>query len=410
MNTGRITLAVALACAASVELSNQAREWHQWRGPNRDGHSLETGLLATWPSDGPPLAWSAAGAGIGYSSFSASNGRLFTMGARGGTEFIVAYDAATGERLWATPHGQRFQNEQGDGPRGTPTVDGSRLYALGARGDLSSVDVATGRTVWTMNLLEQFGGYNPYWGLSESPLIVGDRVLVNAGGRGASIVALDTRDGSLIWKSQSDAAGYSSGILHRVGDISQAVFFTAERVLGIDTADGRLLWSYGRVSNRTANIATPIARDDHVFVSSNYGRGAALLQLQPTGDGIEAREVYFSRSMRNHHSSSVLVGDHVYGFSGSILAALRLADGTLAWRDRSVGKGSLIYADERLYLFSERGVAGLAEATPVGYRETGRFRLDTGSSPTWSHPIISGGLLYLRDQDTVYAYDIRGTR
>ena len=151
-------------------------------------------------------------------------------------------------------------------------------------------------------------------------------------------------------------------------------------------------------------------RSREVFVSSNYGRGAALLELTPTSTGVDAREVYFSTSMRNHHSTAVLVDDHLYGFSGSILTALRFADGSIAWRDRSVGKGSLVYADERLYLFSERGVVGLAVATPVGYREAGRFRVQAGSSPTWSHPIISGGHLYLRDQDTLYAYDVRAVR
>jgi outer membrane protein assembly factor BamB len=192
-----------------------------------------------------------------------------------------------------------------------------------------------------------------------------------------------------------------------VGGIPQGIFFTGQRVVGLDTRDGRLLWSYDRVSNRTANIATPIARGNQVFVSSDYGTGAGLLSLSPSGNGITAREVYFTREMRNHHASSVLIGDHLFGFSGNILTAMAFDTGQVAWRDRSVGKGSVIFADERLYLFSEQGVVGLAEANPAAYREHGRFELQTGSLPTWSHPVVANGKLYLRDQDTIYAYDVR---
>jgi outer membrane protein assembly factor BamB len=175
-------------------------------------------------------------------------------------------------------------------------------------------------------------------------------------------------------------------------------------VLGVDVNDGRVLWQYDRVANRVANIATPIVRNDLVFVSSDYGAGCALLKLAP-GGGVS--EVYYSRDMRNHHSSSVAVGDHLYGFSSAILTAMRFADGQVAWRDRSVGKGSLAYADGRLYVYSEHGVVGLVEPNPTAYREHGRFELQTGSAPTWSHPVVAGGKLYLRDQDTIYAYDVR---
>ena len=398
----------ALGCLLSVAVSNQAaHEWYQWRGPNRDGKSEEIGLLKAWGPDGPPLAWRVGGAGTGYSSLSASDGRLFTMGARGDVEYVMAFDARSGQKLWETPHGRRYANYEGDGPRGTPTVDGRHVYALGASGDLSCLQVETGAVVWSFNLPQRFRSVNNPWGISESPLVLDDRVLVNAGGKAASIVALDKSDGSVIWTNLNDMAGYSSAVVHRIGDITAAVFFTEERALGVDVSDGRLLWSYDRVSNFTANVATPIVRGNRVFVSSDYGRGGALLELTPTADGLRSDEVYLNRNMRNHHSSAVLVGDYLYGFSGSALTAMSFDDGRVAWQHRSVGKGSLVYADERLYLLSERGVVGLAEATPDGYRERGRFRIQGGSSPTWTHPIVAGGRLYLRDQDTVYAYDIR---
>ena len=397
------TVVLTLSAVASTLAFD---DWPQWRGPNRDGLSSERGLKKSWPAGGPPLAWRASGAGEGYSSFAVAGGRVYTMGARGNTEYVVAFDAATGKRLWITANGSRFSNDRGDGPRGTPTVDGERVYAFGASGDLSVLDAATGKSLWTVNVLRQFGGSNITWGLSESPLVLSDRILVNAGGNGASIVALKKTDGSLLWKSQGDEPGYSSAVVQEVGGTRQAIFFTAQRAVGVDVRDGRLLWSYDRVANRTANIATPVVRGNRVFLSSDYGTGAALLEMVPSGGGITAREVYFTREMRNHHATSVLVGDYLYGFNSAILTAMKFDDGQVAWRSRDFPKGSLVFADERLYLYSERGDVALAEASPSGYREHGRFQLQTGSLPTWSHPVVSGGKLFLRDQDVVYAYDV----
>lgn len=382
-------------------------DWPQWRGRNRDGISTEKGLLKSWPPAGPSRLWQVGGAGQGYSSFAVAHGRLYTLGARDGTEYVMAFDATTGKKVWETAHGSRFSNDQGDGSRGTPVVDGTVVFSLGASGDLSAIDAASGKLSWKKNVLQQFRASNIRWGLSESPLVLQDRILINAGGQGASIVALRKTDGSVLWQSGSDEAGYSSAVLHPLGGVPQAIYFTAERAVGVDTRDGRQLWSYNRVANRTANIATPIVRGNRVFLSSDYGTGAALLELTPSGKSIDAREVYFTNEMRNHHASSVLVGDHLYGFSSAILTAMRFDTGEVAWRDRSVGKGSIVFADDRLYLFSERGVVGLAEANPQGYREHGRFTLQTGPSPTWSHPVVANGRLYLRDQDTIYAYDVR---
>jgi outer membrane protein assembly factor BamB len=403
-----LSIALVILSLPTV-VSNRARDdWPQWRGPNRDGRSMERGLLKKWPAAGPRLAWRATGVGEGYSSFASSNGRLITLGARGDREYVMAFDAATGKQLWVTPHGRRFGNDRGDGPRGTPTIDSDRIYAFGASGDLTVLDAASGKVHWTVNVIQKFGGSNITWGLSESPLVLDDRILINAGGPQASIVAFNKKDGSVLWRSQSDEAGYSSAVLHDLGAIREAIFFTGRRALGVDVSNGRLLWSYSQVANGTANIATPIVRGNRVFLSSDYGTGAALLELTPSDSGVNAREVYFTRDMRNHHASSVLVGDYLYGFSSSILTAMRFDTGQVAWRDRSVGKGSLVFADDRLYLLSENGVVGLAEASPDAYREHGRFQLQTGQLPTWAHPVVSGGKLFLRDQDTISAYDVRG--
>lgn len=397
-----ITLFLSTEIAAQV-----AADWPQWRGPNRDGISKETGLLKQWPEQGPPLVWKATGAGGGYSSMSVANGRLYTMGLRGDQEFVIAFDVATGKEVWATPHGKAYRDSRGDGPRGTPTFEGGRLYSLGGNGDLSSIDAKTGKIIWSMNVLQKFGGENIGWGISESPLVIGEKLIVNAGGPGASVVALNKKDGTLIWKSQNDKAGYSSGMPIQIGDTTQVVFFTNNRAVGLDLKDGKLLWDYPRAANNVANVATPVVRGNRVFISSDYGTGAGMVEIKADG---KAQEVYFTKDMRNHHSSSILVGDHLYGFSSSVLTAMRFDTGEVAWRDRSVGKGSLVFADGHLYAFSENGVVGLIEASPKGYVEKGRFRIQQDSLPTWTHPIVVGGRLYLRDQGTIYAYDVREKR
>lgn len=404
----RIKTAIAAAImllALSAQIAAQAGgNWPQWRGPNRDGISTETGLLKQWPTAGPPLAWKTSGAGNGYSSLAISNGRIYTLGLRGDREYVIAFDVATGKQVWATAHGGAYRDGRGDGPRGTPTIDGDRLYALGGNGDLSALDAQTGRIVWTMNILQKFGGSQIQWGISESPLVIGEKVMVNPGGPGASVIALNKKDGSLIWKSQSDKAGYSSGMPVKANNATQVVFFTDRRALGLDLATGKLLWEYPRASNDVANVATPVVRGNRVFVSSDYGTGAGLLEVKADGT---AQEVYFTKEMKNHHSSSILIGDYLYGFSSDRLVAMRFDTGEVAWRDRSVGKGSLVYADGNLYAFSENGVVGLVEASPTGYHEKGRFSIKQESLPTWTHPVIAGGRLYLRDQDTIYAYDVR---
>ncbi len=403
-NTRVLLPAILLLALAHQALAQSAADWPQWRGPNRDGISKETGLLKQWPAEGPPLVWKASGAGGGYSSFSVANGKLYTMGLRGEREYVIAFDIATGKEAWSTPHGSAFRNDRGDGPRGTPTIDGDRIYALGGAGDLSALDARTGKIVWSKNVLREFGGSNITWGISESPLVLGDKVLVNAGGPGASIVALNKANGSLVWKSQSDKAGYSSAIPVELNGTTQVVFFTGQRAVGLDAKDGRLLWEYDKPSNQTANVATPIARGNRVFLSSGYGTGGGVVEIKADN---KAQEIWFTRDMRNHHSSSVLIGDYLYGFSESILTAMRFDTGEIVWRDRSVGKGSLVFADNNLYCFSETGVVGLVEATPTGYKEKGRFRIAQGNLPTWTHPVVVGGRLYLRDQDTIYAYDVR---
>ena len=394
---------VALLLCANAS----AADWPQWRGPNRDGKSPETGLLASWPKGGPRLVWKAQGLGEGYSTFAVVGSRLYTQGQQGGQQFVLAIDVNTGKQLWKTQSGRAFGNDKGNGPRGAPTIDGNRLYALASDGMLLCLDIESGKRIWGFNLGERFGGSVPRWGYSESPVVDADRVIVTPGGRAAAVVALNKATGDLLWKSQNDGAGYSSAMPFDAGGTRGLAILTSDAAIGLDMKNGGLLWRYARVANDVANAATPIVHNGHVFVSSDYGTGAALLKLTAEGGKVKAAEVYFNRSMRNHYTTCVLVGDYLYGFSSSILTAMNFMTGKVAWSHRSVGKGNCIYADGRLYCLGEDGVAGLIDPTPAGYKEVSRFQIPRGRNPTWTPPVIADGKLYLREQDTLYAYDIK---
>ena len=385
----------------------QAADWPQWRGPNRDGKSAETGLLQEWPKGGPRLLWRAEGLGEGYSSFAVVGNRLYTQGQEHKQEFVIALDVATGREVWRTPTGRAFGNDQGDGPRGTPTVDGNRLYAVAADGTLVCLETETGKRVWSASFAADFKGRAPQWGYSESPLVEGDRVIVTPGGSGAAIVALNKETGKLIWKSQNDAAAYSSAVAFDSGGIRGLAILTDTAAVALNMANGDLLWRYSPVANRTANIATPIVSQDHVFVSSDYGTGGALLKLAPPAGSAKVSPVYFNREMRNHYTTSAPVGDYLYGFSSAILTAMEFKTGKVARRDRSVGKGNCIYADQRLYCMGETGAVGLIEPTPTAYTEKSRIGIPPGSNPTWTPPVVANGRLYLREQDKLYCLDIR---
>jgi outer membrane protein assembly factor BamB len=381
-----------------------AADWPQWRGANRDGKSAETGLLDSWPKGGPHLLWKVQDLGEGYSGPAIAGDRLYIQGQQGGQQLVMAYDVHTGKQLWKTPAGMAFKGDRGNGPRGTPTVDGARLYALSADGTLVCLETAAGRRVWELNLVERFSGRATNWGYTESPLADGDRLIVTPGGPAAAVVALNKDTGNLLWKSQNDRAGYSSAIALDIGGTHALAVLTAEAAIGLDAKNGALLWRYARVANRTANVATPIAHDGTVFYSSDYGTGCVLLKLAPDG---KADEVYFNRDMRNHYTSSVLVGDYLYGFSSEILTAMELKTGKVAWRDRSVGKGNCIYADQRLYCLGEDGAAGLVDATPTAYKELSRFEIPRGAFNTWTPPVVANGQFYLREQSNLYCYNVK---
>jgi outer membrane protein assembly factor BamB len=402
-------LALAGAVASLSAQTPAALDWPQWRGPDRNGLSKETGLLRQWPSSGPPRLWTISNLGAGYGTVAIKGDRIFVQTLIGRQSAVVSLNRSDGKMIWSRALGAGGNNDRGPGPRSTPTVDGDRVYALTENGDLACLRAQDGVPLWQRNILREFSGRNIGWDISESPLVDGNHVVVTPGGRGAGVVALDKMTGKTMWTSKelSDEAGYASVIAADVQGIRTLMTLTAQGGVGVRANDGKLMWKHTRVANNTANIATPIFHENKVFYTSDYGTGGALLQLTAQAGEVKAQEVYFTREMKNHHGGVVLVNGYLYGFNSSILTCLEFATGKLMWRDRSVGKGSLTYADGQLYVLSENNVVGLVEATPAGYREKGRFQIPDQGLPSWAHPVVSGGNLYIRNQGTLTSYNVR---
>jgi len=384
--------------------------WSQFRGPNRDGLSPDTGLLKQWPAGGPPLAWKAAGLGTGYSAVSFADDRLFTMGDAGGRCKVHALSLTDGKILWSTEVGEPGGN-RGPGPRSTPATDGKLVFAIGQHGDLVCVEAPTGKAVWRKSLVRDFGGRVPRWFYSESPLLDGETVLCTPGGSKGTVVALKKATGETVWQSKefTDGAHYTSLVPVEIGGIRQYLVLTDSNIAGLSAKDGKLLWRATRVG-KTAVVDTPIYKDGLVFVSSAYGVGCNAFRVTSEGGAFKAAETYSGKQISSHHGGMILVGDHVYGLGDGQLRCVELKTGKVAWENRSVGKGAVAYADGHLVCRSERGPIALVEATPSGYKEKGRFDQPDRSREAdaqWPHPIIFGGKLYIRDWDLLLCYDVK---
>lgn len=400
----RVSMAVASCLLAGTAL---AADWPQFRGPNRDGISRETGLLRSWPAGGPEVLWKIP-LGEGYSHLAVSKGRLFTLYGEGANDYAAAWDAATGKQLWKVPLGRKFVNDQGNGPRSTPTVDGGLVYALTATGRLAALSSADGKRVWEHDLGAEFDAEAPQWGVSTSPLVEGNLLLVDAGGSGGkSLIAFDKKTGRVVWASQREVAGYSAPIAITVGGVRQVIFFTGRAVLSVSPRDGRLFWRVPWKTNWDVNAAAPVfVPPDRLYVSSGYGTGGALFKIEVKGGRVGAEEVWRSRKMKNQFSSSVFHGGHIYGFDNSVLKCIDAATGEEKWKESGFGHGSLILADGHLVVLSERGKLSLVEATPAGYREKGSSQVLSGKC--WTAPTLADGRLYLRNEEEMLALDWTG--
>lgn len=303
-----------------------------------------------------------------------------------------------------------YRNDQGNGPRGQPTIDEGRLYVEGAKGDVSCLDAETGQTIWHVNLIDDFGGTIPNWGYSESVLISGDMAVVTPGGKAGAVVALNKSTGELIWRSDevTDVAEYSSVVAAEIGGIPEFVQFAKNGVYGLTRDTGRLLWSYRhQKADSSINITTPVVAEDRVLVASAYGNGAGLAAITTTDGQQSAEEVYFEKQLDNHHGGLIKVGDYLYGTGTKGLICMNYLTGEIAWQDRSVGKGCLTVADGMIYMLGERHQMALVEATPDGYREHGRFDIEKLGRPSWTHPVVANGRLYIRNQHKLTAYDVQ---
>lgn len=413
-------LAFCLTLALAVALP--AADWPQWRGPNRDGVSTETGLLKTWPKDGPPVVWTVKGCGSGFSSVAIADGVIYGTGAKGGKNIAWARKESDGSEIWTVPYAE------GNEPNSTPVVSGGKVYVLTVGGTLACLDAKSGKMVWTKSFTGDFGGEVPGWGFSETPLIDGDKLICTPGADKAAVVALNKDTGAVLWKAEvnrTDAAGYASPIMATVGKVPMYITLLGKRggVVAVHADSGKLLWQYTKINNGTANIPTVVTRDDLVWCSTGYDDGgSALLKMKASGkDAVSITEVkrYRSSELQNHHGGMILVGDHVYfghGHNNGYPACVEFKTGEIKWQEGKGaagggGSAAVVYADGMLYFRYQNGVVALIEANPDGLKVAGSFR-EAGRSgrETWAHPVVANGKLYLRDQDKLVCYDVKAAK
>ncbi|WP_246539377.1 PQQ-binding-like beta-propeller repeat protein [Telmatocola sphagniphila] len=427
MKLGR--LVVSLASTLGITGLALAADWPQWRGPNRDGISEEKHLLKEWPKAGPKLLWKFDKAGTGHGSVSVAKGFVYLMGSddvdTGKDEYVLCLNEKTGKEVWKHALGTtdgKYNFGYGNGPRGTPTVDGDKLYVLGAKGDLVCLNTKDGSPVWNKNLVKDFGGGIPTWGYAESPLIDGDKVVLTPGGGKGAVVALNKTTGETIWacKELKDGAGYSSIIIADVDGVKQYIQQSMESSFGVRASDGKLLWQQKNLGRRTAVIPTPVYYDHHVFCTTGYQVGCELIKLSKDGDGTKAEKVYANKAMINHHGGVVRVNDKIYGFNdkGGIWECLDFLKESEepVWSSKKLGKGCITYANGNFILQAEdKGTIVMIEASPKGWIEKGRFELPQLTSlahkggKNWPHPVVANGKLFVRNYDLIYCYDISGT-
>jgi outer membrane protein assembly factor BamB len=399
-----VVAAIVCACGAA-----QAAEWPQFHGPRRDNLSDETGLLKQWPEGGPKKLWTAKGIGHGFSTVAIAGGLIYTTGNIGPDTVITAL-GLDGKPQWTAKNGPACRHDR-PGARGTPTIDGPRLYHENADGDLVCLDARSGKRIWGLNILKKFKGRNTRWGLAESVLVDGRKLICVPGGAQAGVVALDKMTGEALWicKGTTDRPGYASPIVFEYGGVRQIATMMSRSVVGVHAGTGKLLWQQQHIAFADETVSTPIFHQGLVFVSTLRPGAAQSIKLTAQGDTVSAERAWQVSALDNHHGGVILVDGYLYGSSTrGRWVCLELKSGKVMYAAQGVGKGSLTYADGMLYTYSENRVAGLVKATPTGHEVISRFKIPAGGrGPSWAHPVVCGGRLYLRYDDFLHCYDIR---
>lgn len=380
-------------------------EWPQWRGPKRDGHSPDVGLLKAWPPGGPRLVWKATGIGEGFSSVAVCKGMVYTTGDVGQDLVLTCLDM-NGNTRWQVRHGPRWTSDP-TGSRGSPVVDGDRLYLLSAHGLLKCYDAATGAEKWKVDLPRDLGGNQQGWGYAESPLVYGNMLVLTPGGRNC-IAALNKETGQPLWTSTglSDPAHHSSCIAVEFQGHPMIVQMVGGGMVAVDARNGQFLWRCNRAVGGAA-CASPVYADGYCFGATGYGNGGACVKLSVEGGVVRGQQVWETKEMISHHGGYLILNGYLYGNHLDGWNCLELATGRKVWGGRGVGKGSLCYADGMLYTFGEGGGRmGLVRATPEGFEQTGQLQVE-GRGPSWAYPVVVGGRLYLRYSDNLYCFDVR---
>ena len=405
---------------ALVAANLSAADWPQWRGPKRDGISAETGLLKSWPPEGPKLLWQVKDLGSGYSTPSVVGGRVYVMSNKGREdEFVKALDVKDGRQVWSTRLGKVGNPDQQPSypaARSTPTVDGTRIYALGSDGDLACLETASGKVRWQKSLRADFGGKPGTWAYSESPLVDGDVVVCTPGGTEATIMALNKNTGEVVWKCAVPGgakAGYSSIVVADAGGVRQYLAYTGGGLFGVEAKTGKFLWRYDKTTGPVGmSVLTPVVNEGLVY-SANDRLGGAAVRLLADGEAVKAEEVYRGTKLPNTIGGAVLMGEHLYGSSGVTLVCAEFKTGQIKWSERVTAPGALCYADGRLYFHGENGAILLVEATQEAYREHGRVTPPNPPAPAnqmekaWPHPVIADGRLFVRNNESLWCYDIK---
>ena len=404
--TGMVGVIGQLATSLDAANEHAAADWPQWLGPNRDGVSATKGLLTTWPEAGPVEVWRKE-IGRGFSGVSVFAGNAYTMTMTGDGEYAIGLDALTGKELWRTRTGPIYRESQGgDGPRGTPAIDGGLVYVLGANGALEALDAARGTRKWAVDLKKDFGSQRPGWGFSSSPLIEGSALLVEGGGSsGRAIMGFNKRDGRPLWSTQGDKMGYSSPVVANFGGVRQVLFFTGAGLTSVSPLSGSQHWRFEWPTPYDVNVATPVlVPPDKVFISSGYDTGGALLKVSWEAGKATVRQVWKDKVMKSHFGTAVYYDGYLYGFDMSILKCVDANTGVEMWKERGYGKGTLIIADGHLIVLSERGKVALIKAQSNGFVEVASAQVLNGKC--WTVPSLADGRLYLRNEQEIVCLDL----